>query len=448
MNATNQPRDTKGRFIKYVVKEQPLSDVPVLTATGSGDTGDVLAHVRAELKELAERFNRHGHRLYLVGGIVRDAEAGVPFGGDFDLDMTTDAEPEKIKSLLGGWADDLWTQGERFGTIAANRAGRRIEITTHRSEHYDPDSRKPEVRFSGSLRSDLSRRDFTINAMAIELPDGALFDPFGGADDLSDRVLRTPRNSLDTFKDDPLRMLRAARFLSRFDMTADNDLIAAMKETKNRLSIVAHERIREELDKLLALPSPDPAFRLLFKTGLADHVIGPVGDTTTALKRLEQAGADPMARLAALVACGGSVKEIRKALSIRRATGATMSAVTTILVSAHHALQNPPDDLPALRRWVLSTGRHVEQTINVAATLGDIRNLRSECERLLADELDLYGPPVLDGKAIMAILKIKPGPEVGAAVRELQSRRLDYGPLTRKEARKHLKQWHRNRQRI
>ena len=185
-----------------------------------------------ELEPLTARFRAAGHRLYLVGGTVRDLLAGAPTE-EIDFDFTTDARPDAIKKVLKGWADAVWTQGEKFGTIGAKKGGRPYEITTHRAEAYHEDSRKPEVEFSDQVEADLSRRDFTINAMALELTADTptLVDPYGGAAELATRVLRTPLAPEVSFSDDPLRMLRAARFIARFNATPAPELVAAVKET-------------------------------------------------------------------------------------------------------------------------------------------------------------------------------------------------------------------------
>ena len=186
---------------------------------------------------LSERFRAAGHTLYLVGGSVRDAivAGDRPAGGaeptdtPSDLDFTTDARPDDIESVVAGWADAVWTQGKRFGTIGCTDGGRVYEITTHRAEAYHPDSRKPAVAFGDRVEDDLSRRDFTINAMALRLPEMELIDPFEGLADLAARRLRTPLDPEVSFGDDPLRMLRAARFIARFDLEPDRELVDAVK---------------------------------------------------------------------------------------------------------------------------------------------------------------------------------------------------------------------------
>ena len=402
---------------------------------------DRLAPVREEARELAERFAASGYRIYLVGGIVRDAMRNRPLDTAFDLDLTTDAQPEAVKSILEEWADTLWTQGERFGTIGARRGDRRVEITTHRTERYLPDSRKPEVAFADAIEADLSRRDFTINAMAVELPDGGLVDPFDGASDLEAGRLRTPLDPEETFSDDPLRMLRAARFLAQFDLAADANLIAAMGAMADRLSIVADERIRDELDRLLALPDPGSGFELLFKTGLGERVLGPLGDGNAALAVLRKVGDDPVVRLAALLAGVGTPSDVRSALSERRATTAVSDAVFAVLTAARRAVEHPPQSSAELRRWVVDADPHVPQAVMVATALNAVSTLAVDVEALIAAEPDLLGPPVLDGEQIMELLGLDPAPDVGAAVDELRRHRLDSGPLTPEEARAHLLKW-------
>ncbi|HEX2191644.1 MAG TPA: HDIG domain-containing protein, partial [Acidimicrobiales bacterium] len=225
-----------------------------------------------ELGPLAERFAAVGHRLYLVGGSVRDAILGRPLES-IDLDFTTDARPEDTERLLKGWAEAVWTQGKRFGTIGAARQGRHVEITTHRAEAYAPESRKPEVVFADAVEADLSRRDFTVNAMALGLPDLVLVDPFEGVADLAAHRLRTPRSPEESFNDDPLRMLRAARFIAGYGLQPEADLVEAVAKLRGRLEIVAPERLRTEFDKLLVVERPGPGLWFLVQTGLAEEFL-------------------------------------------------------------------------------------------------------------------------------------------------------------------------------
>ena len=234
-----------------------------------------------ELVPLADRFHARGHRLYLVGGTVRDLLVGSG-RDDFDLDLTTDARPDEIKRSLDGWADAIWNQGEKFGTIGAQKCAddgeqRIYEITTFRAEAYTDDSRKPHVAFADEIEADLSRRDFTVNAMALELTGDAdapeLVDPFDGAVDLATRVLRTPIGPDISFSDDPLRMLRAARFVAGYGLEPTEQLVGAVREMAGRLEIVSAERVRVELDKLMVVDHPSSGLWFLIDTGLADHFL-------------------------------------------------------------------------------------------------------------------------------------------------------------------------------
>jgi len=227
-----------------------------------------------ELSPLTERFSAAGHRLYLVGGTVRDllfADDGV----SDDFDATTSARPPDIKRCLEGWADAIWTQGERFGTIGAKKGDRIYEITTHRAEAYADDSRKPHVDFADEIEVDLSRRDFTVNAMALELTAATptLVDPFGGASDLVTRTLRTPLSPEVSFSDDPLRMLRAARFIARYQLQPVPELTAAVSAMHARLEIVSAERIRDEIDKLIVVDHPSAGLWFAIETGLAEEFL-------------------------------------------------------------------------------------------------------------------------------------------------------------------------------
>ncbi|HEV2761027.1 MAG TPA: CCA tRNA nucleotidyltransferase, partial [Acidimicrobiales bacterium] len=234
-----------------------------------------------ETAPLAERFAAAGWRLYMVGGVVRDAILG-RVKDRTDIDFTTDARPDDIEAVVKGWADAMWDQGRRFGTIGVKKGERIYEITTHRAEAYTADSRKPDVQFSDAVEADLSRRDFTVNAMALELlpapgrsgpPDAELIDPFGGLDDLAAYRLRTPLSPVESFTDDPLRMLRAARFISGYHFLPEPELVDAVKSLRGRLEIVSAERIRDELDKLIVVEHPTEGLRFLVSTGLADHFL-------------------------------------------------------------------------------------------------------------------------------------------------------------------------------
>ena len=283
--------------------------------------------------ELGERFTAAGHSLHLVGGSVRDALLGRL--GD-DLDFTTDARPERVLALVQGWAEATWGTGIAFGTVGVQRRGFRLEITTYRAEAYDRSSRNPEVTYGRALSDDLARRDFTVNALAVALPDWraaeAFVDLHGGLDDLAAGVLRTPGTAEQSFGDDPLRMLRAARFASQLGFTVAPDVIAAMSDMAGRLEIVSVERVREELDKLLCGAHPRAGLELLVDTGLATQVLPELpalrleidehhqhkdvyDHTLQVLERaiaLEEDGPDLVLRLAALLHDIGKPRTRRK----------------------------------------------------------------------------------------------------------------------------------------
>jgi len=231
----------------------------------------VLLGVADLLSPLAVRFAEAGHDLALVGGPVRDVMLGRTAAND--LDLTTDARPEQIERLVDGWADAVWDVGIRFGTVGVRRGDHHIEITTYRSESYDPGSRKPEVTFGDSLAGDLARRDFTVNAMAVRLPTLEFVDLHSGMRDLGDRVLRTPSTPEESFSDDPLRMMRAARFVSQLGFAIAPEVMEAMTAMADRLSIDSAERVRDELSKLLLGAHPRSGLEVLVQTGLAAYVI-------------------------------------------------------------------------------------------------------------------------------------------------------------------------------
>ncbi len=306
--------------------------MPALTDAQSNAVRELL-RVSSVAVELGERFAAAGFALHLVGGSVRDALLG-RLGED--LDLTTDARPERVLELIAGWAEATWETGIAFGTVGLVRRGFRIEITTYRADAYDRISRNPEVTYGDSLAADLERRDLTVNAMAIALPDwrapDAFVDPYGGLDDLAARVLRTPGTPQRSFDDDPLRMLRAARFASQLGFRVDPAVVAAMRERGDRLQIVSVERIADELAKLLCGAHPRAGLELLVETGLADSVLPELpalrleidehhqhkdvyDHTLQVLERaiaLEQDGPDLVLRLAALLHDVGKPRTRRK----------------------------------------------------------------------------------------------------------------------------------------
>ena len=442
-----------------------------------------------ELTPLAERFAGAGRRLYLVGGSVRDAILGRPLE-DIDLDFTTNARPDETKALLDGWADSVWTQGERFGTIGAARAGRRYEITTHRAEAYTPDSRKPDVAFADAVEADLSRRDFTVNAMALALPDATLVDPFGGVGDLAARRLRTPLAPDESFGDDPLRMLRAARFLAGYDLVPDTELVEAIHRLRSRLEIVSAERIGEELDKLLLVERPGKGLWFLVETGLADEFLpelsalaleqDPVHRHKDVLAHtiavVDKTRPDKVLRLAALlhdigkpktrsIGPGGvsfhhhEVVGARMAEERMRALRYPADEIADVrrLVELHLRFHGYGDEVwtdAAVRRYARDAGPLLDQLNELTRCDCTTRN-RAKAERLARrmddlerriaelaarEELDRIRPD-LDGHQIMAHLGIGPGRAVGKARDHLLELRLEEGPLGEEEAYRRLDEW-------
>lgn len=407
---------------------------------------DALHALAPVINPLAERFVAAGHRLYLVGGIVRDLSLGRLSG--FDIDFTTDAEPRRIKALIAPLAEHVWTQGERFGTIGAQVDGHALEITTHRAERYDPASRKPIVTFGDQLDEDLSRRDFTINAMAIEVPERTLHDPFGGAADLAARVLRTPLAPEVSFGDDPLRMLRAARFIARFELTVDERVARAATELAGRLAIVSVERINDELERLLAVDDPTSGLDFIVETGLLAHAVAPMApDEATVARVLAAAPGTALIRRAGLMwstDVAGVVRRLRYSNQDR--------AETTALVKGLRDWVDNQRSSPAeARRLIAAAG--VDAPRALARNLGALDILdpqrRAAAHRLvdLIDELEAAGDvgpydSPLSGSDIMELLDVKPGPVVGRAQKMLRQHRLDHGPIDPVEAAALLRRWH------
>ncbi|MGA1628889.1 MAG: CCA tRNA nucleotidyltransferase [Ilumatobacteraceae bacterium] len=452
--------------------------------------------VIAELAPITEAFAKAGHRLYIVGGTVRDLMLGRNTE-DLDFDFTTDARPDVVKSLLENRVDSLWTQGERFGTIAALRGKRSLEITTHRAEAYSPDSRKPDVQFSDSVDADLSRRDFTINAMALELTAASpqLVDPFGGVDDLHAKRLRTPLSPQESFSDDPLRMLRAARFIATLGVIPDTDLVAAVRTMNQRLGIVSPERIRNEFDRMIVTADVTNGLRFTVETGLADQFLpelpalsleqDPIHRHKDVLTHTfavvqnvqpEMPGDFRITRLAALYHDIGKPRT-RKVLPGKGMTfyhhevvGAKMTrkrmremhysnddirkvSELVFLSGRFHTYQMGWTD-SAVRRYVRDAG-DVLTELNVLVRCDcttrserkvDALNVRmNELEgRIteLAQKEELAAlRPEMDGVAVMQHLGVEPGPVVGKAMDFLMELRLDEGVLGETEIRRRLDAW-------
>lgn len=448
---------------------------------------------------LASAFASAGRQLALVGGPVRDAFLGSPVN---DLDFATDARPDEILALVTPISDAQWDVGREFGTIAARVAGTTVEITTYRADSYDASSRKPTVQFGDTLESDLVRRDFTVNAMALRLPERVLVDPWGGIEDLLARRITTPGPPEVSFGDDPLRMLRAARFASRLGFTVDEQTVQAMRDLAPRLEIVSVERIADELSKLLRTDDPVPGIRLLVDTGIAQIVLPEIPalrleidehahhkdvyeHSLTVLRQaieLEHSrpgieGPDLVLRLAALlhdigkpatrkIEAGGVVtfhhhdvvgaKLAGRRLKALRFDNDTIASVSR-LIELHLRFFGYTDGAwtdSAVRRYVRDAGAQLERLHILTRADVTTRN-RKKADRLSFAYDDLEERiaaiaeaegiaavrPELDGGRIMDILGLKPGREVGEAYRFLLDLRLDEGPLGEEEAEKRLREW-------
>jgi poly(A) polymerase len=443
------------------------------------------------VRPLAEAFGEAGHRLYLVGGVVRDLLAGRERSTSDDLDLTTDAEPEQIKQLVGPLSDAIWTQGERFGTIGCRIGDQDFEITTHRAEAYQPDSRKPTVAFAGRIDEDLSRRDFTVNAMALEVTtdEPSLIDPFDGLADLTAKVLRTPIEPEQSFSDDPLRMMRAARFIAGFELVPTPEVVASVRAMAERLEIVSAERIRDELCKLMVVPDPSAGLWFLHDTGLADvflpelpamrleqdpiHRHKDVLTHTIAVVR--KSPPDLLVRLSALfhdvakpktrsigpngvsfhhheVVGARMTRDRMKALRFSNEMVRDVSQLVYLHLRMHTYEMGWSDS--AVRRFVRDAGPLLDELLALTRSDCTTRNRRKaealerridELEARIADlraaeELASIRPD-LDGAAVMAHLGVPPGPVVGQALAHLLELRLDRGPMSHEEALAELDGW-------
>jgi poly(A) polymerase len=450
-----------------------------------------------EVADIGRLFAKHGYELALVGGPVRDV-----FRGErpSDLDLTTDATPEQVLAVVAGWADATWTVGIAFGTVGLRKDSTVFEITTYRSEQYQATSRKPDVRYGRSLEEDLSRRDFTINAMAARLPGYDLVDPFGGLDALKDKVLRTPGRPEDSFSDDPLRILRAARFAAKLGFAVAPGVLAAMTEQAARLEIVSPERITGELTKLMLTPDPALGIDLLVQTDVADQVLPEVSRLRMeadehhrhkdvyqhSLTVLRQAielepryglAGDLTVRLAALLHDIGKPRtrsllpDGRVAFHLHEVVGAklTRRRLTALrfpndvirdvsrLVELHlrfHGYGEGEWTDSAVRRYVrdagpLLTRLHVltraDCTTRNQAKAQRLARAYDGLEQRIAElgeqeELSRLRPD-LDGKDIMRILGLDPGPLVGKAWNFLLELRITRGPIGREQAIHELLGW-------
>ena len=409
---------------------------------------DALSAALSAASGLKRLFGDAGYRLFLVGGVVREAVAGRFVSGS-DLDCTTDARPATIRLIVSSAATSLWTQGERFGTIGCVVDGQAFEITTHRAERYETGSRKPVVAFGDDLISDLARRDFTVNAMAVDTADGTLVDPYGGCDDLAARILRTPLDPTVSFGDDPLRMLRAARFIASHGLTPDGALVTAVKAMVDRLGIVAVERVRDEFEKLLLLDDPSEGFRFLSQTGLMERVTADLThrDVTEMGRITAAVAAEPASRWASL--CVGESPEVVAARLRRLRCSNALVSSAAALIAARARLAVTGSSRGDVRRFVQECRVPVDAALAfaeaVATACGESNDRLLDFARTLAElrrieDVDNFALPV-DGDEVMAALGLAPGPEVGRALDYLRERALEHGPSTKRDALEALQRW-------
>ena len=448
--------------------------------------------------ELAAKFSAAGFKLALVGGPVRDAILG-RLGND--LDFTTDARPDATKKILEKWADAIWETGREFGTIAGKRGDVTVEITTYRSENYDPESRKPEVAFGDSIAGDLLRRDFTVNAMALELTTtpSTFIDLFDGVGDLAKQIIRTPGKPEDSFSDDPLRMMRAARFISQLNFSVDPAVATAITNMAERIKIISAERIRDELTKTLMSQNPRLGLTLLVETGLANFILPELPKLKLeidehhhhkdvyehTLKVLEQAialedrlgGPNLVIRLAALMhdigkpktrelIPGGGVsfhhhevvgarmtKERLKALRFSNEEIEDVSKLVFLHLRFHGYGTGEWTD-SAVRRYIRDAENllvHLHVLTRADCTTRNQRkaellaktydSLEERITKLMEEEELEKIRPDLDGRQIMEILNLRPSPLVGAAYQYLLDLRMEQGPLGAEKAKEELLNW-------
>ena len=403
----------------------------------------------AAVSPVADRFLANRFQLYLVGGVVRDRLLGVDRTPD--LDLTTDAPPERIRELVDGVADTVWLQGERFGTVGIRLGDLTMEITTHRSEAYMGDSRKPVVRFSTDLYEDLARRDFTVNAMAVEVAERSLHDPHDGRGDLGRGILRTPLSPEESFSDDPLRMLRAARFVARYGLVPAEGLVGAARSLVGRMAIVSAERIRDEFFRLLEVEDPSPGVHLLAEIGLLDGLLPEVaaldvGERNRALEVVATATDDPVLRLAVLAQ---SVGGMASRLVDLRLSGTDVRRIAVLVDGADQIAKGSADGSwsdEEVRRLAVAVGPSLDPVLDFVDLVGvETGDLVAVVERLgSVGEFDDLGP-ALDGDAVMVLLDLSAGPEVGEALSWLVDLRLREGRVAPDEAAARLVDWWSNR---
>lgn len=487
-----------------MTQQTSLSGVGCLdTAQLKENSKQALEKLPPEIIDLGHVFAQAGYELALVGGPVRDAFLALT---PHDFDLTTNALPDTTEELLEKWGANTWAVGKEFGTIGGRKNQLTVEITTYRTEAYEVGSRKPTVEYGDTLEGDLTRRDFTVNACAITLPELKLVDPHNGLGDLAAGVLRTPVSATQSFDDDPLRIMRAARFAAQLGIDVSPEVMQAMEEQAKRLEIVSAERIRTELERLVISPYPRRGLELLVYTGVCDIVLPEFSalqetvdehkrhkdvyeHTLTVLDRaiaLETDDSGPVPRpnftlrFAALMhdigkpatrrfEPDGSVsfhhhdyigakmtRKRMKALKFDKQTTEDVSELVKLHLRFHGYGEQAWTD-SAVRRYVADAGHLLEHLHRITKADCTTRNKRKanyletayqDLENRIAElkekeELDAIRPD-LDGEEIMQLLSLTPGPEVGRAYKYLMELRMEHGPLGKEEASRRLLEWWNN----
>jgi len=409
----------------------------------SESSPEIFTEIVNTAADLTNLFKDNGFRLYFVGGIVRDLLLG--YKPDVqDLDCTTDASPKEIKRIVQPIADAVWLQGERFGTVGMRVNGTNYEITTHRAESYVDDSRKPVVNFSTNLSDDLIRRDFTVNAMAVDTATGELFDPYGGVKDLEEMTLRTPMDPEESFTDDPLRILRAARFIAAYGFSPTGDLLQAAQKISERLNIVSTERIRDEIFRLLSVEDPRLGLKFLSASKTASYVFPEVFELSEErqemlFNQVSLVEAEPLMRLAVFKEMIPDSRLRSFRLSSKELV--YVEKIRNALVLLEKNDQNDWSDAK-FRRLAFDTEGALDDVVRIWERIFP-KNLTviNELKRLNeAGEFTTF-EPFFDGETIMNELGIEPGPDVGTVTDWLINLRIEEGSLSEEQVKQKLHIW-------
>ena len=409
----------------------------------SESSPEIFTEIVNTAADLTNLFKDNGFRLYFVGGIVRDLLLG--YKPDVqDLDCTTDASPKEIKRIVQPIADAVWLQGERFGTVGMRVNGTNYEITTHRAESYVDDSRKPVVNFSTNLSDDLIRRDFTVNAMAVDTATGELFDPYGGVKDLEEMTLRTPMDPEESFTDDPLRILRAARFIAAYGFSPTGDLLQAAQKISERLNIVSTERIRDEIFRLLSVEDPRLGLKFLSASKTASYVFPEVFELSEErqemlFNQVSLVEAEPLMRVAVFKEMIPDSRLRSFRLSSKELV--YVEKIRNALVLLEKNDQNDWSDAK-FRRLAFDTEGALDDVVRIWERIFP-KNLTviNELKRLNeAGEFTTF-EPFFDGETIMNELGIEPGPDVGTVTDWLINLRIEEGSLSEEQVKQKLHIW-------